>query len=295
MKQQNAALNECLTQKIDALNDELQSLKNAQAPVATSVARKATSSDQEPDTRSQYIAFACTNDNVTLSCPAGRTILTVSAKYGQYDEFCTDCCPPNPAYDCTELVEENQPSDWLAIQALCDNQTSCEFENLGSIINECGEGYQSDYMQLFYDCLPDDETGPVAFTAYANTGDPTFYNGGDIILFDEVLANVGGHYSTATSSFICPWHGVYLMSVNVQGYISDYIIIHLMRNSSIIGRILIDRISGVYNRGSTTIVTECDRGDILWVRAGSNGAVYAPVHYATTLFTGHMIHRYQVN
>ena len=145
-------------------------------------------------------------------------------------------------------------------------------------------------MQLFYDCLPDDETGPVAFTAYADVGNP-LYSAGDIILFNEVLTNVGGHYNAATSSFICPWHGVYLMSVNVQGYISDYIIIHLMRNSSIIGRILIDRISGVYNRGSTTIVTECDRGDILWVRAGTEGAIYT-YSYHTTLFTAHMIHRY---
>ena len=186
--------------------------------------RNKTSFDPEPATHSQFTAFACTSGIMTLSCPAGRTILTVTANYGQYDNpnsECTGCCAPNPLHDCTELVEESRPTDWLGIQLLCDNQTSCEFENLGSAIDQCEEGYQSDYMQLFYDCLPDDETGPVAFTAFANTGQPTWYNNDDVIVFNEVLSNAGGHYNSATSSFICPSHGVYLISVNVQGYDSN--------------------------------------------------------------------------
>ena len=110
-------------------------------------------------------------------------------------------------------------------------------------------------------------------------------------MFNEVLTNAGGHYSIATSSFICPWHGLYLVSVNVQGYYSDYIPIDLMRNDVVIAYILIDGISDVSNRGSTTIVTECDRGDILWVRASYDGEIYTWT-YPTTLFTAHMIHRY---
>ena len=301
LTQENADLNDRLTQKIDALerennrlNDEVQYLKDHQAKLASSVGQKATSLDPEPDTRSQYMAFACTNDMVTLSCPSGRTILAVSANYGQYSSEvteCTDCCAPNPEYDCTELVEENRPSDWLAIQALCNNQTSCEFENAGTVIDECEEGYASDYMQLFYDCLPDDETGPVAFTAWANTGTETPYSVGDIIVFNKVLSNAGGHYSRATSSFICPWHALYLVSVNVQGYTSRYMSIYLVRNDVHIGLIIIDDISGVMNRGSTTVVTECDRGDILWVRTGYGGALRTG-SIPITLFTAHMIHRY---
>ena len=298
LTQENADLNDRLTQKTDALerennrlNDEVQSLKDAQAPAARSVERGTTSPGPEPDTRSQFTVFACTNDNVTLSCPAGRTILIVSANYGQYHYFSADCCAPHPAYDCTELVEENQPSDWVRIKTLCDGQASCEFEILGSVINECYLGYLSDYMQLFYDCLPDDETGPVAFTAWANTGYETHYNGGEIIVFNEVLSNAGGHYNNATSTFICPWHGLYVVSVNVQGYDSDHIEIVPKRNSVTIGLVIIDDISGARNRGSTTIVTECDRSDILWVMAGANGPIYAHPH-PMTLFTVHMIHRY---
>ena len=139
-----------LEQENSRINDELLNMKYA---IATDARRNVTSSDSEPNTRAQFTAFACTNDIVTLSCPGGRTILTVSANYGQYsDEVteCTDCCAPNPESDCIELVEENRPSDWLAIQALCDNKTFCQFENLGSVVNECEVGYVSDYIQLFY-------------------------------------------------------------------------------------------------------------------------------------------------
>ena len=284
-------LGDRLTKRIGALEQDNSRLNDNVNSVTQNVT---SSSDPEPDTYSQFTAFSCTSGMVTLSCPGGRTILTVTANYGQYaspNSECTDCCSPNPLYDCTEVVEENRPSDWLAIQALCDGQESCEFENLGSAINECEQSYLSNYMQLFYDCLPDDRTGPVAFTAWANTGNPTSYNADDIIVFEQVLTNAGGHYNADTSSFICPWHGVYLVSVNIQGHDSDYINIHLKRNAVDIGYLVIDNISGAVNRGSTTIVIECDRGDILWVMAGYTGGIYT-ISAPLTLFTAHMIHRY---
>ena len=303
LKENNNRLNELvdhLTKKIGAveqensrLNEELLNRQDARLTnVRPNAMRNLTSSNHEPyDSRSQFTAFACTNNTVTLLCHGGRTIRTETAYYGQHHYFCTDFCAPNPHLDCTELVEENRPSDWVRIKALCDGKASCEFENLGSVINDCYPGYLSDYMQLFYNCLPDDETGPVAFTAYANTGYETDYSGGAIIVFNEILTNAGGHYNNATSSFICPWHGLYVVSVNVQGYPSDHIQIAPKRNSVSIGLMIIDDISGFHNRGSTTFVTECDRGDILWVGTGSFGAIYTHPH-PMTLFTVHLIHRY---
>ena len=99
----------------------------------------------EPDTRSQFMAFACTLDVATMACPKNRTILMKSATYGRYDDTCGDCCTPNPELDCTELVEENRPSDWLAIQALCDEQISCQFENPGTVLDDCSD-QTSEYM-----------------------------------------------------------------------------------------------------------------------------------------------------
>ena len=105
----------------------------------------------EPDTRSQFTAFACTLDNVTMSCPNNRTIMTTSGVYG-WNEACSDCCAPNPGDDCTELVEENRPADWLAIQALCDGQNLCQFETPGTVLGDCSD-QTSDYMyiQLIYE------------------------------------------------------------------------------------------------------------------------------------------------
>ena len=151
-------------QNVRRLTDELNILKQNQA-AAVNCQQTTLPPSPKPDTRSQFTAFACTFDLTTLSCPSGRTILATSAVYGRYDKTCDDdCCAPNPKDDCTELVEENSPSDWLAIQALCDGQTSCEFENPGTVLDDCSD-QPSDYLQLFYDCLPDDETEPVAFTA----------------------------------------------------------------------------------------------------------------------------------
>ena len=244
----------------------------------------------EPDTHTVFTAFACLDAIVNLTCPSGRTIMTSYANYGQYSHTCSGCCAPNPGYDCTELVEENRPTDWAGIQLLCDNQTSCEFQNLGSVINECEAGYTSDYIQVFYDCLPHDGTGPVAFTAWANTGSQTFYQTGDIILFNEALSNIGGHYNPGTSSFICPWDGVYVFSVNVQAYLDDSSIIDLMQNNIFLTRIWNDKISGAHHRGSMTTVIDCKRGDVIWNRAGESCYIRCNSDKETT-FSGFLFHR----
>ena len=105
--------------------------------------------------------MACVTDLVQMSCPDGRTINATSAVYGQYiyphSFTCTnsDCCPPNPVYDCTELVYDNTPGDWVTIKLLCDGQESCEFENLGTTFRDsCDVGNFADYIQVFYNCLP---------------------------------------------------------------------------------------------------------------------------------------------
>ena len=145
-------------------------------------------------------------------------------------------------------------------------------------------------MQLFYDCLPDDETGTVAFTAWANTGNETHYYENDIIAFNEVLTNAGGHYNAATSSFICPWDGVYLISASIMSDQSEYIDINIMRNDVMLARVLVDDMIGGWNQGSTTIVTECDRSDIVWIRSGQSGTLYAVE--PSNMFTGHILHRF---
>ena len=177
----------------------------------------------------------------------------------------------------------------MYIQYLCDGQQACEFDTPGNDIPACQEGYLSDYMQLFYDCLQDDETGPVAFTASAETGVSTKYTAWDVIVFDEVLTNFGGHYNPTTSSFICPVDGVYLFSVSMLPYISVNIVVNLMRNNTVLSRAHGDDVSGSFNPVGTTVVTECSRGEPMWVNVYSSGSIYASNQYC--VFTGHLIQR----
>ena len=100
-----------------------------------------------PDPQNDY---GCVSDVIRLSCVAG-VIYVTNAKYGMYSTPCTGCCPPN-ATDCTELVSENRPEDWVSLKYQCDNKTSCEFQYRGSVIDQCQEGYIADYMDIDYDC-----------------------------------------------------------------------------------------------------------------------------------------------
>ena len=299
--------NEHLTHANDVLNYRLFHVTRANAALEQRVEQleadncrqqaAALKPSSEPDTRSQFTAFACTLSNMIMACPSNRTILTTSGVYGLFDSpnsDCSGCCAPNPEYDCTELVEENRVSDWLAIQALCDGEASCQFESPGNVLGGCS-GQTSDYMQLFYDCLPDEETGPVAFTAWADTGEPTYYTQEEIIVFDQILTNAGGHYNVDTSSFVCPYEGLYLVSAHVQSYYvaPNRITADLMYNKDMLVRMSISHTDNSSHRTSTTIVTECARGDILWVKFTSDGTRALHCSSGRTVFTGYMLHRYQ--
>ena len=43
----------------------------------------------------------------------------------------------------------------------------------------------------------------------------------DVLIFDEILFNNGGHYGVSTGSFTCPTDGVYLFSVSGRPANSD--------------------------------------------------------------------------
>ena len=67
--------------------------------------------------------------------------------------YCSDdCCPPLPV-DCKESLEETAPADWYYLTSLCNNKTSCQFQNPGRIVPSCAEPYQSDYASVHYSCL----------------------------------------------------------------------------------------------------------------------------------------------
>ena len=254
------------------------------------VMHEVSASPGKPDTYTQFTSFACTSDIVTLSCPSNRTIFVTSAYYGQYNIPCGDCCPPNPGLDCTVDMEENRPSNWFTIKALCDNQTSCQVDNFGSAIDECQEGYNSDYAQVFYDCLPVDEAGPVGFTAWANTGTETEYEANAIIVFDQVISNFGGHYNPDTSSFVCPFDGVYMVNISVMSYVGNQAVGDIMHNGRELVSTWADNHSDTSTQASNTVLVECQRGDVLWIRSGSSDTTLYGTGRRST-FSAFLMHR----
>ena len=83
-----------------------------------------------------------------------QIIYVISAYYAQYTQTCSDsCCPPHPG-DRKESMEENASVDWIALTLVCNNQTSCEFENPGRDVPSCAEPYQSNYALVYFSWLP---------------------------------------------------------------------------------------------------------------------------------------------
>ena len=59
---------------------------------------------------------------------------------------------PDQLADCRVRVEDNRMSDWVGLKASCNNRTSCNYEYLGSVVDECATNQVADYLQVYYNC-----------------------------------------------------------------------------------------------------------------------------------------------
>ena len=115
---------------------------------------------------------------------------------------------------------ETEASNYFEfIQSECDTETSCTIEYSFSFsLDSCGDGLLAKYMQVFYSCLPDNETNPVGFTAvYDLEGSPQAENlpKNALVPFNKIISSIGGHYNSDIFTFICPYKGIYLFSTSV--------------------------------------------------------------------------------
>ena len=273
------------------LANELSEIKQKQQQQQQHVVQSNTA-DVTPEIQSLFSSFACTGGVVNITCPESRTIFVTSATYAKYDFQCTEgCCAPHPELDCWEPVDENRPEDWVAIKLFCDNMTNCQFENRGSIISECEVGYMSDYLQIFYDCLPEDLDAPVAFTAYSDLGFSTAYVTNQQVIFDKTLTNFGGHYNAQTSTFTCPYDGIYAFSISLLADFDNRLDLSINRNSELIGYAWAYSYpdSERYEAASAFITASCSRSDVIWVKAETDGSMFADQQLNT--FTGFLLQK----
>ena len=133
----------------------------------------------------------------------------------------------------------------------------------------------------------------MAFTARATLD--RFYESDDIILFDSAITNIGNHYSTATSNFVCPYHGVYSFSVSLYAGVDGYLHLDIMRDSEFIIRGFADDeptyAPYLVTHGMITVVIECNVGQVVWARCDGNGDFMHGDSSKPSHFTGFLLHR----
>ena len=89
-----------------------------------------------------YTNIGCLNDVIALTCPNNGTINVSKAHWGKYSLVCNDdCCPPNPAFDCTVDMEAAEPDLFEFVGEQCNGQSSCDIDFVAYAINECDVDY----------------------------------------------------------------------------------------------------------------------------------------------------------
>lgn len=89
-----------------------------------------------------------------------------------------------------------------------------------------------------------------------------------IVVFDQVLVNVGGGYSSSTGIFRAPMSGTYLFSLTILSKTkAKYAHIQLMKNDVELGRIFAgSEIATWVQTGAVTIATHLTEGDEVYTR-----------------------------
>lgn len=117
---------------------------------------------------------------------------------------------------------------------------------------------------------PRNRNNEVAFSAYI-THDNYDYNANQLIKYDGVLYNSGQH-DPITSSFECPFSGLYYISVEVffrlgAGHASNDASIQVLKDDAAIGyTFLMDYDGDLDAASSVSLITECNVGEKIFVQ-----------------------------
>ena len=94
-----------------------------------------------------------------------------------------------------------------------------------------------------------------------------------MVPYKTVVLNIGGQFISATHSFVCPMHGIYVFSVSFLTYKDRIDRLHLRKKSIDIVDIWAydDDINETYGSGSISVVLECLENDAVRVVTGESG------------------------
>ena len=129
----------------------------------------------------------------------------------------------------------------------------------------------------------------VGFTARLSTD--TDYSGGDTVLFDDVISNLGNRYDPATGLFTCPFRGMYGISLYVFSQMDKDTTIKIVNDGNEMVRFWADGEADqqLSNGVGGMIVVECDVGKT--ISAVSEGSGLLDGGSDGSLFSVALIHR----
>ncbi|KAJ8316177.1 hypothetical protein KUTeg_006191 [Tegillarca granosa] len=108
------------------------------------------------------------------------------------------------------------------------------------------------------------EKEEIAFTAKLNSHITT----SSAIKFQAVITNIGGGYNSSDGVFYCPKAGLYLFSVTLMAYLSNYVDGRIMKNDKEILWIHENIKITYYPSASVTALIKLAVGDKVWVKGG---------------------------
>ncbi|KAL4226311.1 Complement C1q-like protein 3 [Mactra antiquata] len=121
---------------------------------------------------------------------------------------------------------------------------------------------------------------PIAF--YAHIGSHHVVN--QIIIYDNVVTNVGNGYNGSLGAFTAPVEGIYVFSSTLVAHGHQNIHTSFYRNSNRISSMFASGVESNTDTSSATIVLQLSKGDVVTVR--SNDADVSINGYTYSSFTG---------
>ncbi|XP_069108017.1 heavy metal-binding protein HIP-like [Argopecten irradians] len=105
-----------------------------------------------------------------------------------------------------------------------------------------------------------------------------------VVDFNKTVTNIGSHFNSQTSVFICPEVGVYKFSWTISTNSNHYIVTELVRNGEVIGTIR-SADADYASTSSASAITMLVPGDSVWVRVTAHKGG-ADIQKTLTMFNG---------
>lgn len=133
----------------------------------------------------------------------------------------------------------------------------------------------------------------IAFTAFASR--THLYNSGSVVVFDELVSNIGNAYQTSFNVVICPVSGLYAFFLSISSGLDETVTAHIITQSQ---GVMTSAQAYKLTRaqGTSSVITECRVGEMVWAELAEDddflGTLFGSRLEKVTSFSGYLIHAY---